>query len=124
MPYSVNEDTGLLNYPLLRAELEGFRPWQASIHLARVRDFWRVVPKDAYGGAGALLEEVVRPCEEQVKTYPPVSQRPAGHANPGRGELAPQGCGRQARVQTSRQDGRWRCSGAATSLPGVPQRGC
>jgi hypothetical protein len=71
MPYSVNEDTGLLNYPLLREELAHFRPWHASIYLAEVRYFWRRVPRDAYGRAEALLDEVMRPYSRQVRSYPP-----------------------------------------------------
>jgi HEAT repeat protein len=82
MPYSVNEDTGLLNYPLLREELADFRPWQASMHLAPVRDFWRVVPEEARGQAGALLEEVLSPFERQARVYPAAprpAMRPARH---------------------------------------------
>jgi HEAT repeat protein len=71
MPYSVNEDTGLLNYPLLREELAGFRPWHANIHLIKVRDFWRMVPQDAYGKAEVLLDEVMRPYVRQTRSYPP-----------------------------------------------------
>lgn len=75
MPYSVNEDTGLTNVPLLREELEDFRPWHASIHLAKVRDLWRTVPEDAYGKADALLDEVMKPYAEQAKIYPPISHQ-------------------------------------------------
>jgi hypothetical protein len=86
MPYSVNEDTGLLNYPLLREELQDFRPWHASVHLARVRDFWRTVPQDACGKAGALLDELMRPWGEQTVIYPPISHpkvRPVDAERPG-----------------------------------------
>jgi hypothetical protein len=82
MPYSVNEDTGLLNYPLLREELAGFRPWHASIHVAKVRDFWRTVPEDTSGGAEALLDEVMRPYERQRRLYAPVARQPTKRAAP------------------------------------------
>jgi len=86
MPYSVNEDTGLLNYPLLREELEDFRPWHASIYLAKVRDFWRIVPEDAYGKADALLDEMMRPYDQQAKTYPPISHQAIPSIEPERWE--------------------------------------
>jgi HEAT repeat protein len=37
MPYSLNEDTGLVCLPIARGALAGFRPWQANLHLAEVR---------------------------------------------------------------------------------------
>ena len=86
MPYSMNEDTGLINYPLLREELEDFRPWHASIHLAKVRDFWRTVPKDAYGKADALLKELMKPYDEQIKIYPPISHQSIKSIEPERWE--------------------------------------
>ena len=86
MPYSINEDTGLLNYPLLREELEDFRPWHASIHLAKVRDFWRTVPKDAYDKADALLKELMKPYDEQIKIYPPISHQSIKSIEPERWE--------------------------------------
>ena len=41
MPYSLNEDTGLVCLPIARGELAAFRPWQANLHLVEVRDIWR-----------------------------------------------------------------------------------
>jgi HEAT repeat protein len=38
MPYSLNEDTGLVCTPIARGELPGFRPWQANIHIVHVED--------------------------------------------------------------------------------------
>ncbi|MBN1875609.1 MAG: HEAT repeat domain-containing protein [Anaerolineae bacterium] len=72
MPYSVNEDTGLVNTPLLREELATFRPWQASIYLVQARDFWRTVPGVAHGCAATLLAEVLKPFGEQARFYPPL----------------------------------------------------
>lgn len=77
MPYSVNEDTGLVNYPLLREELAGFRPWRASTHLAQVRDLWRKVPPEARGSGEALLLEALRPYGEQRTEYPSTARRSA-----------------------------------------------
>jgi hypothetical protein len=71
MPYSVNEDTGLVNTPLLREDLATFRPWRASIHLVQPRDFWRAVPESARGCAAGLLDEVLKPSGEQARFYPP-----------------------------------------------------
>lgn len=71
MPYSVNEDTGLVNLPLLREDLATFRPWQANVCCAPVRDVWRTVPEDAEGSAAGLLAEVLRPFGEQARRYPP-----------------------------------------------------
>ena len=41
MPYSLNEDTGLVCLPIKRGELAAFRPWQANVHLVEVCDIWR-----------------------------------------------------------------------------------
>ena len=70
MSYSVNEDTGLVNTPLLREDLATFRPWQASIYLVQPRDFWRTVPESARGCAASLLDEVLKPSGEQARFYP------------------------------------------------------
>jgi HEAT repeat protein len=41
MPYSLNEDTGLVCLPIARGELAAFRPWMANPHLVEVRgDTW------------------------------------------------------------------------------------
>ncbi len=71
MPYSLNEDTGLVNTPLLRKELMTFSPWHANIHLVQVQDFWRTVPELARGCAKELLDEVLKPFEAQARFYPP-----------------------------------------------------
>ena len=86
MPYSMNEDTGLLNYPLLREELEDFRPWHAGIHLAKVRDFWRIIPEGAYGKADALLDELMKPYDKQARIYPSIPHRSIKAIEPERWE--------------------------------------
>jgi HEAT repeat protein len=40
MPYSLNEDTGLVCVPIARGELSTFRPWQASHHLVEIGKVW------------------------------------------------------------------------------------
>lgn len=40
MPYSLNEDTGLVSLPIAREEFADFRPWQANLHLVEIRDVW------------------------------------------------------------------------------------
>ena len=40
MPYSLNEDTGLVSLPIERGALSEFRVWQANLHLVDVRDNW------------------------------------------------------------------------------------
>ncbi len=41
MPYSLNEDTGLVCMPIARGELPAFRPWMANVHLVDVcSDAW------------------------------------------------------------------------------------
>ncbi len=46
IPYSLNEDTGLVSMPLSREELTAFRPWQANLHLVEVQDVWWIDPTD------------------------------------------------------------------------------
>ncbi len=41
MPYSLNEDTGLVCLPIERGALPHFRPWQANVHLVEIRDVWK-----------------------------------------------------------------------------------
>ncbi|MBN2389680.1 MAG: HEAT repeat domain-containing protein [Anaerolineae bacterium] len=38
MPYSLNEDTGLVCLPIARGELAAFRPWMANPHLVEICD--------------------------------------------------------------------------------------
>jgi len=40
LPYSLNEDTGLVSLPLSWERLHMFRPWQANLHLVDIRDDW------------------------------------------------------------------------------------
>jgi HEAT repeat protein len=40
MPYSLNEDTGLVCTPIQRGALPSFRPWQANLHLVEVHGTW------------------------------------------------------------------------------------
>ncbi|MHC4591785.1 MAG: HEAT repeat domain-containing protein, partial [Planctomycetota bacterium] len=40
MPYSLNEDTGLVSLLLVPDEVPTFRPWQASLHVVEFRDDW------------------------------------------------------------------------------------
>ena len=50
MPYSLNEDTGLVCLPIQRGGLPDFRPWMANIHLVKVdADDWFEIlkPTDA-----------------------------------------------------------------------------
>ncbi|MCJ7549717.1 MAG: HEAT repeat domain-containing protein [Anaerolineae bacterium] len=60
MPYSLNEDSGLVCLPIERGKLRSFRPWQANLHLVNV-------PDEAYNIWGtaadqealtALIEEI------------------------------------------------------------------
>lgn len=69
MPYTLNEDTGLLNYPVLPAEIPGFEPVKARIDEAKVRSFWREFPDDKRACAMPLVEEVLKPFDEQAESY-------------------------------------------------------
>lgn len=40
LPYSLNEDTGLVSLPLSWERLHTFRPWQANLHLVTIRGDW------------------------------------------------------------------------------------
>jgi HEAT repeat protein len=68
MPYSLNEDTGLVCLPIERGALPGFRPWQANLHLVEMRgDAWFQTvddPPREQARVTALLEET-RPREWQ-----------------------------------------------------------
>jgi len=60
MPYSLNEDSGLVCLPIEPGKLQEFRPWQANLHLVNVPeegcDFWGT-PADQEALA-ALIEEL------------------------------------------------------------------
>ena len=40
MPYSLNEDTGLVCLPIERGAVHRFRPWEANVHMVEVCDAW------------------------------------------------------------------------------------
>jgi len=40
LPYSLNEDTGLVSLPLSWERLHTLRPWQANLHLVTIRGGW------------------------------------------------------------------------------------
>jgi HEAT repeat protein len=58
MPYSLNEDTGLVCLPVARGALAAFRPWQASLHLVEVNaEAWHEdLSTYDEGGMASLLE--------------------------------------------------------------------
>jgi hypothetical protein len=58
MPYSLNEDTGLVCLPIERGDLGAFRPWQANLHLVEVRDIWQddVYPEADIDGLVSALD--------------------------------------------------------------------
>lgn len=76
MPYTLNEDTGLLNYPVCEGEIRGFEPIKAHPDNAEVRSFWREFPDEKRGCGVSLIEEVLRPFNEQKSQYEGVSVRP------------------------------------------------
>jgi len=76
MPYTLNEDTGLLNYPIREREIQGFEPINAHPDNAEVRSFWREFPDEKRGCAASLIEEVLRPFDEQTSQYEGVSVHP------------------------------------------------
>jgi HEAT repeat protein len=60
MPYSLNEDTGLVCLPIARGELAAFRPWRANLHRVTVRgEAWHeaLTSEDAANFA-AFLEAI------------------------------------------------------------------
>jgi hypothetical protein len=76
MSYTLNEDTGLLNYPVLAEEIREFEPIKAHPENAEVRSFWREFPDEGRGCAVSLIEEVLRPFDEQKSGYEGVSVHP------------------------------------------------
>ncbi|MFC1582160.1 HEAT repeat domain-containing protein, partial [Planctomycetota bacterium] len=48
MPFSLNEDTGLVSLPLNAETLPAFRPWQAGMHVVKFEDSW-LIPTDEEG---------------------------------------------------------------------------
>ena len=69
MPFTLNEDTGLLNYPVLKSEVDDFEPWKASIGSAYVRSFWREFSEAKHGSAVELINEVLLPFSEMKMDY-------------------------------------------------------
>ena len=76
MPYTLNEDTGLLNYPILEGEIQEFEPIKAHPSNAKVRSFWREFPDEKRGCAMSLIEEALQPFHKQTSRYDGVSVRP------------------------------------------------
>jgi len=76
MPYALNEDTALLNYPILEEEIQGFDPNDAHPDNAEIRSFWREFPDEKRGSATPLIQEVLRPFDEQISSYEGVSDQP------------------------------------------------
>lgn len=62
MPYSLNEDTGLVCLPVARGALAAFRPWQASTHLVQVNPAaWH---EDLSGTDGSGMASLLETLEE------------------------------------------------------------
>lgn len=76
MPYSINEDFGLLNYPVRKEEISGFHPRDAGIQNAKIRSFWREFPEEKSGIAKDLVAEVLRPFGKHKRSYRGIPRRP------------------------------------------------
>jgi HEAT repeat protein len=62
MPYSLNEDTGLVCLPIERDALSAFRPWQANLHLVEIGEAWQErMTGDDQARVEALLEALKAP---------------------------------------------------------------
>jgi len=78
MPYSLNEQSGLLNYPVLESEIAEFQPGDAGISHAEVRGFWRKFPARKRGAGLRLLREALKPLGDldarvdAIRPEPPV----------------------------------------------------
>jgi len=71
MPYSLNEDTGLVSLPLTSREAEVFRPWHASLQLVRFPDAWtQRTSEDARERVGQFVE-IVEDRGEVERRIPP-----------------------------------------------------
>ena len=97
MPYSLNEDTGLVCLPIERGALPHFRPWQANVHLVEIRDIWREdITEDAQAKMQAFLDAL---------STPPAS----AFFFPDREKIASQTRGRLGGLQgTSAMESAWR----------------
>lgn len=61
MPYSLNEDTGLVCLPVRRGSLESFRPWQAILHVAEIGDDWQEsLEQQDESCVGSFLDELAQ----------------------------------------------------------------
>ena len=63
MPYSLNEDTGLVSLPIPRDALSLFRPWQAHPEVVSVTDEWPVGGTDEERGIVNDFLQSLRRCE-------------------------------------------------------------
>jgi len=61
MPYSMNEHSGLLNYPVTQSEVAAFDPADANIQNAQIRSSWRIFPEEKRGAGIGLLREALAP---------------------------------------------------------------
>jgi len=97
MPYSLNEDTGLVCLPIERGALPCFRPWQANVHLVEIRDIWKEdITEDAQAKMQAFLDAL---------STPPAS----AFFFPDREKIASQTRGRLGGLQgTSAMESAWR----------------
>jgi len=57
-PYTVHRYVGLVAIPLMPSDLQDFRPWMASIYLARPVPNWWDVPPQAEDNFGKLLDYI------------------------------------------------------------------
>jgi HEAT repeat protein len=66
MPYSLNEDTGLVCLPIRRGALEAFRPWQAILHCVEIDNVRQdeLDDKDCRRAAEAFLEALFKVASE------------------------------------------------------------
>jgi len=76
MPYSLNEHSGLLNYPVRETDIADFEPIKASVSKAEIRSFWREFPDDKRGCATPMIQEILRPFNEQAEKYDGVPFHP------------------------------------------------
>jgi HEAT repeat protein len=76
LPYSLNEDTGLVSLPLSWERLHTFRPWQANLHLVAVRDDWLRPVSDAERERTSRFLDSL---EGTTITRPRVPYEPAEH---------------------------------------------
>lgn len=66
VPYSLNEDTGLVSIPIRREDLHAFRPWQASMHAVKEIDRYWLEPT-RIRKASALLQAAQRGGSQEIR---------------------------------------------------------